>query len=45
MIKQCCVPLDTKTIEELMEKTGRRILKDALTEAVEFTIMNYGKMK
>ena len=43
MIKQCCVPLELETIEQLKEKTGRRALKDALTTAVDFAIERYEK--
>jgi len=41
MIKQCCVPLEVETAEELIEKTGKRNLKEALTAAVDFTIKRY----
>lgn len=41
MIKQCCVPLEEETAEELIKVTAKRTLKEALTEAVNYTINKY----
>lgn len=41
MIKQCCVPLEETTAEELIKVTAKKTLKDALTEAVNYTIDKY----
>lgn len=45
MIKQCCVPLDIETAAKLIEVTAKKTLKDALTEAVSYTIENYRREK
>ena len=42
-ITQCCIPLQQDTKEQLIRKTGAKTLKEALTEAVMFTIKNYKK--
>jgi len=41
MIKQCCVPLEEETAEKLIKVTERKTLKEALTEAVNYTISKY----
>lgn len=38
MIKQCCVPLEETTADALIKKTGKKTLKEALTEAVNYTL-------
>lgn len=41
LIKQCCAPLEESTVKSLKAVTGKDSLKEALTEAVRFTIARY----